>query len=142
MKTTLFRLLPWLLIAMVGILVWQYPARHQGTGVERTLACSDLQKGCTMQLNGRPLMVTFTGQPKPLEAFQVEIKTPDIAKVTAHFSMEGMEMGFNLYTFKKTAPDTWQARVTLPVCVTGRRDWTMHLNLDDAPVRVPFVTDL
>jgi hypothetical protein len=131
---------------MVGALVWQYQQRQQGTGVVRTLACPNLAQGCSMQVDGHPFSVSITGELKPLQAFQVHVTSPNTEKVTAHFSMEGMDMGFNLYTFKKDPSGIWQARVTLPVCVTGRRDWAMHLDMESTQtrtqIRVPFVTDL
>lgn len=141
MKSTLSRLFPLLLIALVAGLVWQNQ-RQQGEGVLRTLACPDLQKGCAMDLDGQAVKVVVSGELKPLQAFQVRVEAPRADKVEARFTMAGMDMGFNLYTLRPMKAGVFQSDVTLPVCVTGRRDWVMHLSVDGAKLAVPFVTDL
>lgn len=141
MKTLLIRLVPLLIIAVVGLLAWQNRGqRDQGT--MHTLTCPDLRKGCSMQLAGQGVAVSVTGELKPLQPFHVQVRAPRARKVEARFSMEGMDMGFNLYTLRADKAGVFQARVTLPVCVTGRRDWVMDLNVDGAHVAVPFVTDM
>ena len=141
MKSMLLRLFPLLLIILVGVVVWQNP-RQQGEGVLRTLACPDLRKGCRIDLDGKAVMVLVSGELKPLKAFQVRVEAPRAEKVEARFTMESMDMGFNLYTLRAEKAGVFQANVTLPVCVTGRRDWVMHLDVDGALLAVPFVTDL
>jgi hypothetical protein len=141
MKSMLLRLFPLLLIAVVAGVVWQNQ-RQQGEGVLRTLACPDLQKGCGIDLDGKAVKVVISGEIKPLQAFQVRVEAPRVDKVEARFTMEGMDMGFNLYTLRAQNPGVFQANVTLPVCVTGRRDWVMRLSVDGAKLAVPFVTDL
>jgi hypothetical protein len=141
MKSSLWRLFPLLLIVLVGVVVWQNQAQ-QSLGVLRTLACPDLHKGCRTDLDGKAITVSVVGELKPLQAFQVRVTSPDAAKVEARFTMEGMDMGFNLYTLRADKKGMYQANVTLPVCVTGRRDWVMHLSVDGARLAVPFVTDL
>jgi hypothetical protein len=56
--------------------------------------------------------------------------------------MEGMDMGFNLYTLRADNQGVYRANVTLPICVTGRRDWALILDVDKTRLNVPFVTDL
>lgn len=141
MKTRLWRLFPLLLVALAGVLVWQN-RMQQDQGVLRTLACPDLHKGCRIDLDGQAVAVLVQGELKPLQAFQVQVDAPQATRVEARFTMEGMDMGFNLYTLRADKKGAFQASVTLPVCVTGRRDWVMHLSVDGAPLAVPFVTDL
>ena len=141
MKSKLWRLFPLLLIALAGLLVWQNQAQR-GQGVLRTLACPDLHKGCRIDLDGLDVKVSVDGQLKPLQAFLVRVESRKATKVEARFTMEGMDMGFNLYTLRADKKGVFQANVTLPVCVTGRRDWVMHLSVDGAQLAVPFVTDL
>ena len=141
MKSLLGKLVPLVLIALVGGVVWWNPAEKQ-PGEVQTLNCPDLRQGCTTLLDGRSVKVSVVGELKPLEAFQVRLEAPGAEKVEARFTMEGMDMGFNLYTLRAQTPGVFQARVTLPVCVTGRRDWIMHLDLDGNVLEVPFVTDL
>jgi hypothetical protein len=141
MKSSVLYLFPLLLVALVGVLVWWHP-QPQGQGVSRTLVCPDLHKGCRVDLDGMDVAVSVAGELKPLQAFQVRVEAPRAAKVEARFTMEGMDMGFNLYTLRAVNKGVFQARVTLPVCVTGRRDWVMNLSVDGVRLAVPFVTDL
>jgi hypothetical protein len=141
MKTTLWRLFPLLLMALVGVVVWQYRG-PDGQAASYNLACPDLKQGCGIQLDGRHVRVALQGELKPLQPFQVRVEAPGAGNVEARFSMEGMDMGFNLYALRADKPGVFQASVTLPVCVSGRRDWIMHLTVDGTPLTVPFVTDL
>jgi len=79
---------------------------------------------------------------KPLQPFQVWVKAAGARKVQARFTMEGMDMGFNLYTLRADGDGVFRARVTLPICVSGRRDWVMAVEIDGAVVKVPFSSDL
>lgn len=141
MKSKLRHLFPLLLIVLVGVVVWGYQ-HQQEEGAVRTLSCPDLHKGCRIELDGMDVAVSVAGELKPLRAFHVKVAAPRADKVEARFTMEGMDMGFNLYTLRADNKGVFQASVTLPVCVTGRRDWVMNLSVDGAQVAVPFVTDL
>ena len=110
-----------------------------------TVRCSDLSKGCAVDVDGRRILFGTKGEPKPLAPFQVWLTSKDSApmqKAEARFTMEGMDMGFNLYTLRPDGKGAYQARVTLPICVTGRHDWLLHLDLDEQRLTVPFVTEL
>ncbi len=141
MKPLIWRVLPFVLIVLVGVVVWQYPVpRSPKDGA--LLACATLASGCTTQLSGRQVSVGMTGELKPLHAFQVWAKAAGARKVEARFTMAGMDMGFNLYTLRPDPEGVFRGSVTLPVCVTGRRDWVMILEIDGAQLQVPFVTEL
>lgn len=142
MKGMLLRLLPLVLIAGVAYFVWQGPEQDSSQAVLPTLACVDLQEGCRIELDGRSVTVRMQGELKPLQPFQVQVLAPGAHKVEARFRMQDMDMGFNLYKLRVDAAGVFQAQVTLPVCVSGRRDWIMDLSVDGAPLAVPFVTDL
>ena len=141
MKRVLVRLFPLLLIALVGVLVWRYQGQS-ATRAPLTLSCADLHGGCGIDLDGKAIRVSVVGDLKPLQAFQVRVIAPRAHAVEARFTMQGMDMGFNLYTLRADKEGVFQASVTLPVCVTGRRDWIMRLDVDGVGVAVPFVTDL
>jgi hypothetical protein len=102
----------------------------------------DLAAGCLAQVGGRSLSLGTDGPVKPLKPFQVWVKAPGARRVEIHFTMEGMDMGFNLYTLRADSPDVFRTSVTLPVCVSGRRDWRMTLDIDGVRLAVPFVTEL
>ncbi|HNQ04917.1 MAG TPA: hypothetical protein PKH69_09925 [Thiobacillaceae bacterium] len=142
MKAGLIRLLPLPILAVVAYFLWQGPERGRpDPGASRTPVCTDLRHGCRIDLQGRTVRLVMTGEPKPLQAFQVRVHAPGARRVEARFRMEGMDMGFNLYTLRADAAGMFQAWVTLPVCVSGRRDWVMDLDVDGHHVAVPFVTD-
>lgn len=141
MKVNPGRWIPLALIALVGVVVWWNPGPPPG-GPRHVLKCADPGRGCAMDVDGRAVKVALLGELKPLSAFEVRVEAPWARKVEARFTMESMDMGFNLYTLRPAGSGVYQARVTLPVCVTGRRDWLMELDLDGTTLVVPFVTDL
>jgi hypothetical protein len=106
------------------------------------LACADLAQACSTRLDGVEVTVGVVGELKPLQPFTVWVRRPGATAVQASFSMEGMDMGFNRYTLKPDADGVFRGRVTLPVCVSGRRDWLMTLTMDGQALAVPFTTDL
>lgn len=106
------------------------------------LACPELQAGCTGRLDGREVTLGIRGELKALTPFEVWLQAPGADSVQASFTMEGMDMGFNLYTLRADAAGVYRARITLPVCVSGRRDWVMTLHIDGRTLTVPFVTQL
>jgi hypothetical protein len=106
--------------------------------------CGNLAAGCTVRHEGRDIRLGMNGNPKPLAPFEVWVDPglPQVSGVEARFTMEGMDMGFNLYTLRPDPQGVFRARVTLPICVTGRRDWNMVLDLGQIRLNVPFVTNL
>ncbi|WJW74940.1 hypothetical protein QVG61_10575 [Thiohalobacter sp. IOR34] len=54
-----------------------------------------------------------------------------VESVRADFSMPGMNMGVNRYRLLGQGEGVWQAEVTLPVCISGRSDWRLTLDVDD-----------
>ncbi|MDD4882459.1 MAG: hypothetical protein PHX10_12845 [Gallionellaceae bacterium] len=106
------------------------------------LVCPNLQAGCAARLDGRAVELGVDGELKVLSPFEVWLKAPDAKTVQASFTMVGMDMGFNLYTLRPDASGAFRARITLPVCVSGRRDLVMTLRVDGKALTVPFVTQL
>lgn len=140
MNTTLARLLPLILIALVGVVIWQNQLQQVAPPVR--LTCADISKGCAGKLAGQGVEVGMTGELQALKPIQIWLKAPGAKKVEARFTMVGMDMGFNLYTLRPDPRGVFRAHVTLPVCVTGRRDWVMTLAVDGAELAVPFSTTL
>lgn len=105
-------------------------------------ACANPQAGCTAALGGQAVELGMTGALKVLSPIQIWLKASGARSVEASFTMEGMDMGFNLYTLRPDAQGVFRANVILPVCVTGRRDWLMTLRVDGRALVVPFVTEL
>lgn len=88
-----------------------------------TLSCANLQQGCSV--TGQRLDIRFDRAPHSLQPFGLSIEAPQATAVYASFAMRGMEMGFNRYRLLQQADGRWTAEVTLPVCIQGRSDWLM-----------------
>ncbi len=132
-------LLPLLLaVALAAIAVTSYwlnrPVEAQA------VACADPLAGCSFEHRGTTVNVRFSGHPKPLEAFALSASAPGAARVSAEFQMNGMEMGFNRYDLHAAGDGVFVSSVTLPVCVSGRRDWTLYLEIDGVHYALPFST--
>lgn len=139
---------PLVLIVLIGLVLWAEKAGfwHE-TEATRALpvVCATLATGCAVQVDGREIRFGIRGTPKPLAPFVVWVTAsgaPPVTKAEARFTMEGMDMGFNIYTLRPDAQAVLRANVTLPICVTGRRDWNMTLEIDKTRLIIPFVTDL
>lgn len=134
MKRLLVPLL--LIVALAAIAVTGYwlkrPAKAQA------VACVDPTAGCSFSHRGSSVKVVFSKQPSPLEAFELRISAPGITRISAEFQMNGMEMGFNRYDLRPSGGGVFESSVTLPVCVSGRRDWTMFLDVDGTRYALPF----
>ncbi|HEY9097886.1 MAG TPA: hypothetical protein VIN38_03350 [Thiobacillus sp.] len=129
--------LPLLLVmVLAGIAVSSYWLKRPA--VAQAVACPDPLAGCTFNHHGTRIKATFSTQPTPLGAFEVRIHAPDVRTIRAEFQMNGMDMGFNRYDLRSVENNVFAAQVTLPVCVSGRRDWTMTLNVDGSRYALPF----
>ncbi len=135
-------LAPLLIVALIaGVVIGNRLLRPTDQPAQ-TLNCADLHAGCSTRLGDLPVSVGIRGAIKPFVPFEVWLRTNSADKIQASFTMEGMDMGFNLYTLRRDAESTWRAQVTLPVCVSGQRDWIMTLDIDGRQLRVPFVSQL
>ena len=102
--------------------------------------CADLLQGCKIMLNGQAVIVKFSEPPSALKPFTITITSPGMQSVYADFKMEGMEMGPTRYRLTQAQESVWEAKVMLPVCVAGRRDWMLILEIDQRRVFIPFAT--
>ncbi len=132
--------LPLLILAIAAAALWRDRGGPQAAGT--TLTCADLAKGCAVHLPGRAASIGLGGDVRPLKPFQVWVKAPGAHSVQAQFTMPGMDMGFNIYTLHADADGVFRSSVTLPMCVSGRRDWIVAVDIDGAKLNVPFSTDL
>lgn len=101
-------------------------------------ACDSLVAGCVAM--GGTVSVRTDVAPAPLQPFQVMVIAPQARDVAIEFQMQGMDMGPNRYRLVRQADGSWAGRVTLPVCVSGRRDWQMVVDVDGQRVALPFKT--
>ena len=106
------------------------------------LACADIVQSCV----NAEFSVRFKETPQVMKPLHLEFVAigadKGIQNIHANFAMKGMEMGFNRYQLIKADQNKWQAEVTLPVCVQGRSDWEMllEINAEEGKQRflVPF----
>ena len=132
--------LPLLLIGLAALVLWHDSDDMPAATV--TLACDDLARGCATRLHGREVSIGLSGPVKALKPLDVWVKAAGAKTVQARFTMQGMDMGFNLYTLSADGDGIFRASVTLPICVSGRRDWIMAVQIDADLVTIPFSTDL
>lgn len=129
-----------LLIALVSILIaggvyqrWQ----RAGTQIP-TVACTHPLQGCQFQLKQQSVQVSFINSPSGLHPFTLRVIMPHAQHIYATFAMRDMAMGNNRYRLLHVGGNLWQASVVLPVCVTGRHDWLLTLDIDGQKVTIPF----
>ena len=125
---------------LIGILIagGAYQAWHRAEDKITTISCPNPLQGCQFVLQHQPVQVDFIGPPSGLHPFTVHITTPGAKVIYAYFTMRDMEMGYNRYRLIQQAPQQWQAKVVLPVCVTGRHDWLLTLDIDGEKIAIPF----
>jgi uncharacterized membrane protein YjgN (DUF898 family) len=133
------RILPPLLlvVALVAIAVAGYSLKRPAKA--QAVACADPLAGCRFSHRGTSALLRFSVQPAPLAPFELSVRAPGATRVSAEFQMNGMEMGFNRYDLRP-GDGVFGSKVTLPMCVSGRRDWTLTLDIDGAHYALPFST--
>ena len=106
----------------------------------------DVQRGCRAVGESITATVVLPDDVRGLQPFPVKVlleTTDKIESVTVAFSMQGMDMGWNRYSLSEDGLSAWHASVTLPICSSGRMDWTADFELLAAGrryrFRVPFV---
>jgi len=92
--------------------------------------CDLTKTACQVVDGDYKYIVQFNGEVSPLKPFSILLTTENLEPITvdAEFLMEDMDMGYNKQPLHKEE-SKWQARVILPVCSLGRKDWVLKLNL-------------
>lgn len=116
-----------------GLIYWYLQQKDKPAQLVN-VSCSNLQQGCALP-DGSTLR--FDRMPRHSEAFLITLEQAGNSAPSAEFSMEKMDMGFNRYRFV-AAGQQWQAKVTLPVCISGSGDWLMDLQQGEHRYRVRF----
>lgn len=127
-----------LIVALLGVAVAGYWLKRPGEA--QAVACADPLAGCVFAHHGKPARLAFSTLPTPMEPFELRVTAPEAKTVSAEFQMVGMDMGFNRYDLHRAAAGGFAATVTLPACVSGRRDWVLKLDVDGVRYAVPFKT--
>jgi hypothetical protein len=103
--------------------------------------CADPTAGCAITLAGQSYPVFFTERPGVLRPFTVQVTAPQAKRVAVKLSMQGMDMGENRTALEPTLAGHWLGQVTLPVCVSGRSDWVLRLEVDGREGAMGFVVE-
>ena len=127
-----------LVVALVAIAVAGWWLKRPAEAV--AVHCADPLAGCAFSHRGATVNVRFSQQPAPLEAFELSVSAPGVTRISAEFQMVGMDMGFNRYDLRPAGRGAFASNVTLPVCVSGRRDWVLTLDVDGSRYALPFST--
>lgn len=127
-----------LVVALLGIAVAGYWMKRPAEAV--AVACADPLTGCDFEHHGQPARLRFSTVPAPMEAFGLRFEGSHAHRVSAEFQMVGMDMGFNRYDLLPAGDGAFAAQATLPVCVSGRHDWVLTLDVDGRHYAIPFKT--
>jgi len=132
-------LIPLLLaVALAAIAAAGYWLKRPAEAVK--VSCADPLAGCIFSHRGAPVNVRFSKPPVPLEAFELSVRATSASRIGAELQMVGMDMGFNRYDLRPDGHGAFTSKVTLPVCVSGRRDWVLYLDVDGTRYAMPFST--
>jgi hypothetical protein len=101
----------------------------------QAVTCPDPLAGCRLDAG---IEIRFSQTPAVMQAFELEVVAPQGAELHASFQMQGMDMGMNRYRLLQEN-GKWRAKVMLPACVQGRRDWILRLEVSGKTYEMPFV---
>lgn len=68
-----------------------------------------------------------------MQRFEAELtlaKATELDGVTLDLQMSGMDMGRNRFWLSPAGEGIWRGELLLPICVTGRVDWQVRVQLD------------
>ena len=94
------------------------------------LSCAHITKSCGNEM----FTVQFDEAPQVMKPLHLHLhinRAEAVKSIHVDFAMQNMEMGLNRYRLiQASQSDAWQAEVTLPICVQGRSDWNMLLEIE------------
>ncbi len=94
------------------------------------LPCADI----TQQCGNAMFTVQFAEAPQVMKPLHLNVhlnRAAAVKNIHVDFAMQDMEMGLNRYRLiQSNQSGDWQAEVTLPICVQGRSDWNMLLEIE------------
>lgn len=96
-----------------------------------------LERGCTINVNGETVTVRSDRAPQPTRPFVLKVTAPRASQVNAQFEMRGMSMATPEYRLAQRGAQ-FDAKIILPVCVSGRSDWVLTLTVDGKSAEVGF----
>ncbi|MBX9265738.1 hypothetical protein [Chromobacterium violaceum] len=119
-----------------GLIYYWYSHNRQPSAPAAQVLSCDIERGACALPGGGALR--FSARPSNGQPFEIRLDgVAAEAAPTADFTMPGMDMGFNRYTFLRDGAG-WKAKAILPMCVSGSRDWQVELRLGKDAYRLPF----
>jgi hypothetical protein len=121
--------IPLILLIALGFAAKSYLAKSDLAAVS-ILPCADITQSCgnerfTLQFSEAPQVM------KPLHLNLHMNRAKAVKNIHVDFAMQSMEMGLNRYRLiQANQSGDWQAEVTLPICVQGRSDWNMLVEVE------------
>ncbi len=92
--------------------------------------CRVYPEGCSAVGPEVELQLRFLDRPNAMTPAAIELHSSvPLSSATVDFEMAGMDMGLNRYRLEAGDRETYRAKVMLPVCVSGRRDWIARVQV-------------
>ena len=112
---------------------------HQPAPGAQLVTCPDPVAVCRFVLDGLDVALRFSQSPRAMRPFVIEVDAPHAVAVGAELTMPGMDMVPNRYDLARGQDGHWRAQVVLPVCISGREDWSLGLTVTGQKAAVPFL---
>ncbi len=119
--------------------------QHLAVQSQDNSECDLARQTCIAQFADMQVQVELPQQPVYLKPFVLKVRTRGnssvaITTVRAHFVMQDMQMPTPVTTLQAmpSADDgerSWQGNAILPVCISGRHDWRVVIELETATTR-------
>jgi hypothetical protein len=121
--------IPLILFVALGFAAKSYLAKPDLAAVS-ILACADITQSC----GNERFSVQFSEAPQVMKPLHLNLhmsRAKTVKNIHIDFAMQSMEMGLNRYRLiQANQSGDWQAEVTLPICVQGRSDWNMLVEVE------------
>lgn len=122
---------------------------HVGTETLLSVQCDDANRCQLLADNSTLVGQLWMDAPRTMAPFELQLTLPTLQlsePPAIEFAMLGMDMGRHRYRLEAQQPGQWQARIVLPICSSGRRDWIARLLLSPSTgqllrAEIPFVAD-
>ncbi len=108
------------------------PAQYTERAMMVSPDCDPVKMTCYAMVDGFRLGLHISGEPKPLKRFQLKVTLEENSEIVldgidVQFKMRDMYMGEQQYVLQKLNEIEWQGDIILPVCTSGRSEWTVEL---------------
>ena len=94
------------------------------------LSCVDITNSCGNEM----FTVRLAEVPQVMKPLHLNLhmnRADAVQSVHVDFAMQPMEMGLNHYRLiQSNQTSDWRAEVTLPICVQGRSDWSLLVEIE------------